>query len=80
MSNEKDMISDTAVMELPLRVNKIIYAKPFKMEAKEVNEILKLEIEYHLRMYPELQFVTVGNVVDNEDRSKTFPLIFKKKA
>jgi hypothetical protein len=59
-----------------LVVNKVIYAKRKGITGKEVNEILKLEIQTHLKNNPGLFFIRVDKPTENNDHSKTFPLIF----
>lgn len=61
-------------------VNKIIYAKRFKTTKEQMQGILELEVKNHLRNRPDLEFVRLGDVTENNDLSKTFPLIFRKKA
>lgn len=55
---------------------KIIYAKRKPVSKETLNEILKLEVEYHLRNNPTYAFAGYGKVIENPDRSKIFPIIF----
>jgi hypothetical protein len=61
-------------------VNKVIYAKRVATTKEQINSIMNLEIETHLRNNSDLQFKGFGKVVENDDRSKTFPLVFEPKA
>lgn len=61
-------------------VNKIIYAKRFKTTKQQTADVLELEVKNHLRNRPDLEFDRLGEVIENKDQSKTFPLIFRKKA
>lgn len=58
---------------------KIIYASRIGLSNKELNEILNLEVNYHLRNNPGFRFFMVGeNPVKNKDKSVTFKLHFIK--
>lgn len=59
-----------------LVLHKTIYAKRKRLTSKEIGEIFRIEAETHLRNNPDLGFIKIGEPVDNEDRSKTFPLYF----
>ena len=62
--------------EAKLLVEKVIYAKRKPVTYDEMKSIMEIEIGYHLRQHPELVFKGFGKIKDNDDRSKTFPLIF----
>lgn len=59
-----------------LIVNKVIYAKRKGISAKEVDAILKLEIQTHLNNNPGIIFLRVEKPTENQDMSRTFKLIF----
>jgi hypothetical protein len=63
-------------MENRLIVNKIIYAKRVNITKDQVLQILDLEVNTHLCNNRDLIFVTVGKVLENKDKSQTYPLIF----
>lgn len=62
------------VKHLPLEITKTIYTKRCNHQ-----DILSLEIETHLRKYPDFEFTGVGKPVRNNDRSLTYTIHFKEK-
>lgn len=76
---KKDAPVKKLVIDDKLLLQKIIYAKPFKMSADDVKSILNLEVETHIRNNPDVEFAGIGDIKDNADRSKTFNLLFKFK-
>ena len=64
-----------------LLLEKTIYAKSRKIgySSEKTLEILNLEVETHLRKYPEVQFKGMGKARENADRSVTYFIIFEKK-
>ena len=59
-----------------LLVNKVIYAKRVPTTNGTIRDIFQLEIDTHLRNNPDLEFKEVGGVAVNENRSRTYTLVF----
>lgn len=62
-----------------LQFEKVIYAKTKPFSNKQLADILRLEVEYHLSKHPDLLFVGVGKEIKNADKSISFKLQFKLK-
>lgn len=67
--------------ENPFLASKTIYAKPKKYNFKGDDAInaLRLEIDYHLRKFPNVQLKNVDAPIDNDDKSKTYLIHFESK-
>lgn len=66
---------------VPLVLEKTIYAKykKYALSIKQVNEILQMEAETHIRNNPGLQFLKMGQSRQNEDKSITYVMMFAKR-
>ena len=64
----------------PMTVFKTIYAKRKTVSRDDMMDIFTMEINYHIRQHPSLEFDNIGKPVENQDRSKTFPIHFKQRA
>jgi hypothetical protein len=62
--------------ENSLIINKVIYAKRFKTTNEQIKEIILLEIDTHLKKYPDLFLLSIGKPIENPDRSKTIQINF----
>lgn len=61
-------------------VNKTIYAKlKGTFDQRLQMKVFINEINHHLAQHPYLEFDKIGEAKDNPDRSKTYPILFKKK-
>ena len=76
---EINLPTDDAKPHQRLMIEKTIYAKRKAVSKEDMQDIFRMEIEHHLRNNPDLQFEGYGEVRNNADRSKTFPIIFSPK-
>lgn len=58
--------------------DKIIYAKRKEFTNKQFEGVMQLEISNFIREHSGFEFEKVGVIVKNSDKSKTYPLHFKK--
>lgn len=59
-----------------MTITKTIYPSRKGKTAKDISDILNLEISEHLRNNPNLKFVKLDGVVTNTDKSKTYTILF----